>query len=97
MSSDPVTSEAGARSYRAKTWRRLPAKTRLHRIDVQAMGSVAGPVIQATGRSEFEDGLGSGDYWPVHLLGRQLPSARRQGVFGYPKQSAIVSLASVLK
>jgi hypothetical protein len=23
-------------------------------------GSVAGPVIQATGRSEFEDGLGSG-------------------------------------
>jgi hypothetical protein len=25
------------------------------------LGSVAGPVIQATGRSEFEDGLGSGD------------------------------------
>jgi hypothetical protein len=24
------------------------------------LGSVAGPVIQATGRSEFEDGLGSG-------------------------------------
>jgi hypothetical protein len=23
---------------------------------------VAGPVIQATGRSEFEDGLGSGDF-----------------------------------
>jgi hypothetical protein len=23
------------------------------------LGSVAGPVIQATGRSEFEDGLGS--------------------------------------
>jgi hypothetical protein len=25
-------------------------------------GSVAGPVIQATGKSEFEDGLGSGDF-----------------------------------
>jgi hypothetical protein len=26
------------------------------------LGSVAGPVIQATGRSEFEDSLGSGDF-----------------------------------
>jgi hypothetical protein len=26
------------------------------------LGSVVGPVIQATGRSEFEDGLGLGDY-----------------------------------
>jgi hypothetical protein len=26
------------------------------------LGSVAGPVIQATGRSEFDDGLGSGDF-----------------------------------
>jgi hypothetical protein len=26
----------------------------------QRLGSVAGPVIQATGRSEFEDGLGLG-------------------------------------
>jgi hypothetical protein len=26
------------------------------------LGSVVGPVIQATGRSEFEDGLGSGDF-----------------------------------
>jgi hypothetical protein len=26
------------------------------------LGSVAGPVIQATGRSEFEDGFGSGDF-----------------------------------
>jgi hypothetical protein len=31
----------------------------LHRL-----GFVAGPVIQATGRSEFEDGLGSGDFVP---------------------------------
>jgi hypothetical protein len=29
--------------------------------------------------------------------GRQLPSARRQGVVGYPKQSATVSVGSVLK
>jgi hypothetical protein len=26
------------------------------------LGSVADPVIQSTGRSEFEDGLGSGDF-----------------------------------
>jgi hypothetical protein len=26
------------------------------------LGSVTGPVIQATGWSEFEDGLGSGDF-----------------------------------
>jgi hypothetical protein len=29
---------------------------------LERLGSVAGPVIQATGRSEFEDGLGSGDF-----------------------------------
>jgi hypothetical protein len=28
----------------------------------ERLGSVAGPVIQATRRSEFEDGLGSGDF-----------------------------------
>jgi hypothetical protein len=44
----------------AKTWRRLPAKTRICHLDEQAinafrLGSVAGPVIQATGRSEFQD------------------------------------------
>jgi hypothetical protein len=31
-------------------------------IAARRLGSVAGPVIQATGRSEFEDGLGSGDF-----------------------------------
>jgi hypothetical protein len=31
-------------------------------ISSKGLGSVAGPVIQATGRSEFEDGLGSGDF-----------------------------------
>jgi hypothetical protein len=29
--------------------------------------------------------------------GRQLPSARQQGVFAYPKQRATVSVGSVLK
>jgi hypothetical protein len=28
----------------------------------QELGPVAGPVIQATGRSEYEDGLGSGEF-----------------------------------
>jgi hypothetical protein len=32
-------------------------------------------------------------FWPVHLLEKDnLPSARRQGVFGYTKQSATVSV-----
>jgi hypothetical protein len=35
----------------------MPLSTALLRL-----GSVAGPVIQATGRSEFEDGLGSDDF-----------------------------------
>jgi hypothetical protein len=34
----------------------------------KGLGSVAGPVIQATGRSEFEDGLESGDFCLVHLF-----------------------------
>jgi hypothetical protein len=31
------------------------------------LGSVAGPVIPATGRSEFEDGLGSGDLYHMSV------------------------------
>jgi hypothetical protein len=31
------------------------------------LGSVPGPVIQATGRSEFEDGLGSGDSYHMSV------------------------------
>jgi hypothetical protein len=31
-------------------------------LSIRRLGSVAGPVIQATGRSKFEDGLGSGDF-----------------------------------
>jgi hypothetical protein len=42
------------------------------------LGSVAGPVIQATGRSEFEDGLGSDDLCAVHLPRK---TARLQPVF----------------
>jgi hypothetical protein len=34
---------------------------RLDTTSKSRLGSVAGPVIQATGRSEFEDGLGSGE------------------------------------
>jgi hypothetical protein len=30
--------------------------------DISRLGSVAGPVIQTTGRLEFEDGLGLGDF-----------------------------------
>jgi hypothetical protein len=41
---------------------------------------VAGPVIQATGRSEFEDGLGSGDFCPVHLLCLQLVRKVSSGI-----------------
>jgi hypothetical protein len=37
---------------------------------------VAGPVFQATGRSEFEDGLGSGDFvsgYSYHMSSTGLP------------------------
>jgi hypothetical protein len=37
------------------------------------LGSVAGPVIQATGRSEFEDGLGSGDFCVGLLISHEFP------------------------
>jgi hypothetical protein len=46
---------------------------------------VAGPVIQATGRSEFEDGLGSGDFLPdcsYHMSDRTgLPDQTKQTKF----------------
>jgi hypothetical protein len=41
-------------------WQKLQTSAMLHWC--LRLGSVAGPVIQATGRSEFEDGLGSGDF-----------------------------------
>jgi hypothetical protein len=31
-------------------------------LHTHRLGSVAGPVFQATGRSEFQDGLGSSDF-----------------------------------
>jgi hypothetical protein len=34
----------------------------LYKVRLMRLGSEAEPVIQATGRSEFEDGLGSGDF-----------------------------------
>jgi hypothetical protein len=53
--------------------------TRSHII---ILGSVACPVIQATGRSEFEDGLGSGDFvsdYSYHMSVRtRLPDITKQ-------------------
>jgi hypothetical protein len=37
------------------------------------LGSVVGPVFQATGRSEFEDGLGSGDFCVGLLISHDCP------------------------
>jgi hypothetical protein len=46
---------------------------------------VAGPVIQATGRSEFEDGLGLGDFvsdYSYHMSVRtRLPDITKQTKF----------------
>jgi hypothetical protein len=52
------------------------------------IGSVAGPVIQATGRSEFEDGLGSGNSYhmsvrtglPDHAMQTKFQSQRPSDV-----------------
>jgi hypothetical protein len=35
---------------------------RYKKCDNTRLGSMPGPVIQAFGRSEFDDGLGSGDF-----------------------------------
>jgi hypothetical protein len=46
---------------------------------------VAGPVIQATGRSEFEDGLGSGDFvsgYSYHMSVRTIVESRRDIPYG---------------
>jgi hypothetical protein len=44
---------------------------------------VAGPVIQATGRSEFEDGLGAGDF----LLGYSYHMSVRTGLPDHTMQT----------
>jgi hypothetical protein len=44
---------------------------------------VAGPVIQATGRSEFEDGLGSGDF----VSGYSYPMSVRTRLSDHKKQT----------
>jgi hypothetical protein len=49
------------------------------------LGSVAGPVIQATGRSEFEVGLGSGDFVSgnsYHMNVRTIVVSRRDIPYG---------------
>jgi hypothetical protein len=56
------------------------------RAEIQSgLGTVAGPVILATGRSEFEDGLGSGDFVSgnsYHMSVRtELPDQMKQTKF----------------
>jgi hypothetical protein len=51
---DSAVAVANPRSSSLKRFFQAPK----HFVQVR-LGSVAGPVIQATGRSEFEDGLGS--------------------------------------
>jgi hypothetical protein len=57
------------------------------------LGSVAGPVIQATGRSEFEDGLGSGDFvsgYSYHMSDRTgLPDITKQTKFQSQRPSDV--------
>jgi hypothetical protein len=54
---------------------------------------VAGPVIQATGRSEFEDGLGSGDFvagYSYHMSDRTgLPNQTKQTKFQSQRPSDV--------
>jgi hypothetical protein len=45
----------------------------LTNLDKVRLGSVAGTVIQATGRSKFEDGLGSGDFYVRLLISHECP------------------------
>jgi hypothetical protein len=54
---------------------------------VGRLGSVAGPVIQATGRSEFEDGLGSGDF----VLGYSYHMSVRTRLSDHTKQTKFQS------
>jgi hypothetical protein len=57
------------------------------------LGSVAGPVIQATERSEFEDGLGSGDFvsgYSYHMSVRtRLPDHTLQTKFQSQRPSDV--------
>jgi hypothetical protein len=59
---------------------------------------VAGPVIQATGRSEFEDGLGSGDFmaaYSYHMSDHTgLPDQTKQTKFQSQWPSDVKTLVS---
>jgi hypothetical protein len=56
-------------------------------------GSEAGPVVQATGRSKFEDGLGSGDFvlgYSYHMIARTgLPDHTMQTKFQSQRSSDV--------
>jgi hypothetical protein len=60
-----------------------------------SLGSVAGPVIQATGRSEFEDGLGSGDFvsgYSYHMSVRTRSDHTNQTKFQSQRPNDVLSL-----
>jgi hypothetical protein len=69
QSTQPHTKKSAKRNTKSNV---KPSKTILHKR-ILRLGSVAGPVIQATGRSEFEDGLGSGDLCVGLLISHECP------------------------
>jgi hypothetical protein len=62
-------------------------------------GSVAGPVIQAIGRSEFEDGLGSDDFVSDHSyhmsVHTRLPDLTKQTKFQSQRPSDVKNTCSL--
>jgi hypothetical protein len=67
--------------------------------DFEMLGSMAGPVIQATGRSEFEDGLGSGDFvswYSYHMsVSTSLPDKTKQTKFQSQQPSDVKNTCSL--
>jgi hypothetical protein len=63
------------------------------------LGSFAGPVIQVTGRSEFEDGLGSGDFvsdYSYHMSVRtRLPNIMKQTKFQSQRPNDVKNTCSL--
>jgi hypothetical protein len=76
----------------AKTWRRLPVSSR-----VSSLSRWTGHMSASRRYGVFGQGVLLMTCALFICSGRQLTSARRHGVFGYPKQSATVSVGSVLK
>jgi hypothetical protein len=77
-------------------WVVSPSKCPKHRSGIcwdLRLGSVTGHVIQATGRSEFEDGLGSGDFvsdYSYHMsVCTRLPDITKQTKFQRQRPSDV--------